>query len=152
VARTALHRDGAHRDHPKAGFIALQRNFLLRLESKLALAGSSQFLWHVMRLPIRFFLQRNPVSSRCASGSTTASRVSRGSPRASLIAAVLVVFYVVLMLRYDVVLTLVGVALVAANLLAFRWFGNFRLANRRLSQEADASWASRCPGSSSSRL
>ena len=34
------------------------RHYLARLEAKLAITSSSEFLWHVLRLPLVFFLQR----------------------------------------------------------------------------------------------
>src|SRR3546814_14189820 len=39
----------------------LQQIYLSRLELKLALQGSAQFLWHVLRLPVDFFNQRFPA-------------------------------------------------------------------------------------------
>ncbi len=42
----------------RAGLTWLQRMYLLRLETKLALSASAQFFWHVLRLPVEFFTQR----------------------------------------------------------------------------------------------
>lgn len=39
----------------RAGLTWLQAYYLLRLETKLALTTSSQFFWHVLRLPVEFF-------------------------------------------------------------------------------------------------
>ena len=35
----------------------LQQSYLLRLETKMAAAGASRFLWHLLRLPVEFRLE-----------------------------------------------------------------------------------------------
>ncbi len=46
----------------------LQHRYLLRLETRFAVSTSSQFLWHVLHLPMRFFTQRfaGDIGSRVA--------------------------------------------------------------------------------------
>ena len=40
------------------GFMWLQQTAFRRLQTRLSVVGSTQFLWHVLRLPVPFFTQR----------------------------------------------------------------------------------------------
>ena len=115
----------------------LQQQYLLRLETRIALASSSSFLRHVLRLPVEFFTQRQPadVSSRVQSNDTVAQLLSRDLAT-SLISGVLVVFYAVFMLSYDVLLTLLGVGMVALNVVVLQIVSRARVdATTKLRQD-----------------
>jgi len=43
----------------RALILVLRQHYLLRLETRLGLSMASRFFWHVLRLPIAFFTQRN---------------------------------------------------------------------------------------------
>lgn len=92
---------------------ALQRHYLLRLETKLSVATSSRFLWHILRLPVQFYSQRygGEVSSRVQLNDRVASFLSEQLAGRS-IDAMMVVFFAALMFTYDVALTLVGITTV----------------------------------------
>ena len=118
-------------------FTWLQRKYLLRLEAKLALTQSSKFFWHVLRLPVVFFTQRSAgeISSRVALNDKVAQVLS-GDLATNLLGTLLVVVYVVLMLQYDVVLTLLAIAIAVLNLVALRYVARKRSdLNQRLLQE-----------------
>ena len=115
----------------------LQRRYLLRLETKMALGSSSRFLWHVLRLPMDFFNQRfaGEISSRVAINDRVAQLLS-GELATNTLAAVMIAFYGAVMLQYDVPLTLVGVAVVSLNVAALRRVSRRRIdGNRRLLQD-----------------
>ncbi len=115
----------------------LQQQYLLRLETRMALESSSRFLRHVLRLPVDFFSQRQPadVSSRIQANDKVAQLLSRDLAT-SLISAILVVFYAVFMFTYDVVLTVISVALVVLNIVILRMVARTRVdATRRLRQD-----------------
>lgn len=105
----------------RGGLTALQSHYLMRAQTKLAIATTGRFLWHVLRLPIEFFMHRYAadISSRIASNDRVA-QVLTGDLATNVIGVVTAVFYVVLMLRYDPVLTVIGVALSVFNLLLLR--------------------------------
>ncbi len=42
----------------RAGLLALQSKYLMRMQAKLAITTASKFFWHVLHLPIEFFTQR----------------------------------------------------------------------------------------------
>lgn len=105
----------------------LQKFYLLRLETKLALSLSARFFDHVFRLPIEFFRRRfgGEIVSRVMINDQVAQLLSRELAVTAL-AAVMIVFYALLMLRYDVVLTLAGIAVVTFNLFVLRLFSRRR--------------------------
>ncbi|OIP99878.1 MAG: NHLP family bacteriocin export ABC transporter peptidase/permease/ATPase subunit [Syntrophobacteraceae bacterium CG2_30_61_12] len=105
----------------------LQKFYLLRLETKLALSLSARFFDHVFRLPIEFFQRRygGEIVSRVMINDQVAQLLSRELAVTAL-AAVMIVFYALLMLRYDVVLTLAGIAVVTFNLFVLRLFSRRR--------------------------
>jgi ATP-binding cassette subfamily C protein len=91
----------------------IQENALSRLEAKLSISTSSQFLWHILRLPVEFYAQRygGEVSARVAMNDRVAEFLAMQlSPR--VIDAVTVVFFAALMFTYDWLLPLVGIAAV----------------------------------------
>jgi NHLM bacteriocin system ABC transporter peptidase/ATP-binding protein len=115
----------------------LQQRALLRLETKIALATSSRFFAHILRLPITYFSQRHAgeISSRVMINDKVA-RLLSGELATTTINSLLVVFYAGLMLLYDVTLTMVCVAIALFNLLAMRLVSRRRMdVSRRLIQE-----------------
>jgi NHLM bacteriocin system ABC transporter peptidase/ATP-binding protein len=100
---------------------ALQGRYLLRLEARLSLGNSSRFFWHVLRLPIEFFNQRyaGEIGNRVHINDRVAVLLSRDLATTALSLMVLVI-YALLMLQYDLVLSLVSVATAAINMLALR--------------------------------
>lgn len=120
-----------------AGFTWLQQRYLLRLETKLALVTSSEFLRHILSLPIEFFNHRSPgeIGSRVAINDRVAGLVS-GQLATTLLSVITIVFYLALMFLYDVVLTLVGIMMAAVNIVALMLVSRKRGdANRRLLQD-----------------
>lgn len=116
---------------------ALQQTYLLRLETRMAVAGSGRFFWHVLRLPIDFFNQRfaGDIAMRVGVNDRVASLLSRDLA-SNFLDAVLIVFFALVMLQYDVGLTLAGVAIVALNVLALRLVARHRVdGSRRMLQE-----------------
>lgn len=111
----------------RAVLTALQQKYLLRLEMRLSLTGSSTFFWHVLRLPIEFFNQRyaGDISQRVESNDRIAQLLS-GELATNAVNAVMVVFYLLVMLFYDWQLTLIGVLLTSLNLLALRYISRIR--------------------------
>jgi NHLM bacteriocin system ABC transporter peptidase/ATP-binding protein len=103
----------------------LQQNYLLRMETRTAISESSKFFHHVLRLPLEFFSQRytGDIASRVQSNDRLAAIISYQLTSAFL-SLVLVIFYVGLMLYYDLILTGVAVAIVALNMVVMVY--NFR--------------------------
>jgi NHLM bacteriocin system ABC transporter peptidase/ATP-binding protein len=121
----------------RAVLTGLQQKYLLRLEMRLALTGSSTFFWHVLRLPIEFFNQRyaGDISQRVATNDHIAHLLS-GELATNAVNAVMVVFYLIVMLLYDWQLTLIGVLMVSLNLIALSYISRLRTdGNMKLLQD-----------------
>jgi NHLM bacteriocin system ABC transporter peptidase/ATP-binding protein len=121
----------------RAALVWLQQSYLLRLETRLALASSADFLWHVLRLPIDFFSQRHAASiaQRVGANDNIAQLVS-GELATNAVALVTLVFYAAIMLAYDVVLTTAGIALTMLNVGLMAFLSRSRQdANLRLQKE-----------------
>ncbi|MFN3076199.1 MAG: NHLP family bacteriocin export ABC transporter peptidase/permease/ATPase subunit [Alphaproteobacteria bacterium] len=99
----------------------MQQSHLLRAQSRLSLAGSARFLWHVLRLPVGFFAQRysGEISTRVTLNDRIASLIT-GDLANTLLSLVTIAVFGLLMLQYDVLLTGLGVVFGLVNLLAFR--------------------------------
>ncbi|PAP81934.1 NHLP family bacteriocin export ABC transporter peptidase/permease/ATPase subunit [Rubrivirga sp. SAORIC476] len=120
-----------------AGLTWLQRSALLRLETKLAASTSGQFFWHILRLPFSFFTQRfaGEIGSRVAINDKVA-RILSGELATTALSVVTAIFYAALMIQYDLVLTLAGVAVSALNLFALKVVSRRRKeANQRMLSE-----------------
>ncbi|ARV62941.1 NHLP family bacteriocin export ABC transporter peptidase/permease/ATPase subunit [Nostocales cyanobacterium HT-58-2] len=115
----------------------LQLKFLRRMKIKLSVSMSSRFLWHILRLPVSFYAQRfaGEISNRIHLNDDLADLLS-GKLATTAIAAVMVIFYAIVMLQYDAVLTLIGIIFVAVNLLTLQQVSRWRVdANIRFMQE-----------------
>jgi ATP-binding cassette, subfamily C, bacterial len=115
----------------------LQLKFLRRMKVKLSMGMSSQFIWHILRLPVSFYDQRyaGEISNRIQLNDRLAQVLS-GELATTAISAVMVIFYAFVMVRYDAVLSAVGIAVVALNLAALQWVSRWRVdANLSLIQE-----------------
>lgn len=120
------------------GFLTLlQLQSLRRMKIKLSVGMSSQFLWHILRLPVSFYDQRfaGEISNRVHLNDSLADLLS-GKLATTVIASVTVIFYAAVMLQYDPVLTSIGVVFVVVNFLALQWVRRRRVdANMRLQQD-----------------
>ncbi len=96
----------------------IQAVYSLRINGKMALVGSSSFFWKLLRLPMSFFSQRmsGDVLQRMGSNAAIAGTlVDTFAPL--LLNTGMMIFYLVVMLRYSPVLTLVGLVTIVLNLL-----------------------------------
>ena len=111
---------------------AIQDHVWTRIEGRMAVQASSAFMWHVLRLPVRFFAQRyiGDIVARQESNESIASTLIRQIAPA-VVNVCLIVVYLFIMLRYSVMLSLVGLAAVAVNLVMMRLVSAKRANNRR---------------------
>ncbi len=98
----------------------LRAAVLTRWQQKLTLADSSSFIWHLLKLPMQFFHQRYAaeVAGRVGFNASIAGVLS--GPAATAVLDLLVaVFYLLLLLQYNVTLTLIGVAFSSVEIILF---------------------------------
>jgi NHLM bacteriocin system ABC transporter peptidase/ATP-binding protein len=115
----------------------LQLKYLRRLMLKLSVTMSGHFLWHILRLPISFYAQRyaGEISSRLQLNDKIATILS-GHLAITLIDGVMIIFYLLIMLQYDLLLTIITVGFAVINFFALQLFSSTRVtANMKLSQE-----------------
>ncbi len=89
---------------------------LLKIGGKMSVVGNTSFMWKVLRLPMVFFTQRmsGDILSRQTSNETVANTLVMTLAPLVLDTAMMV-FYLVVMVRYSWILTLVGLASVIIN-------------------------------------
>lgn len=121
----------------QAGLTWLQRVYLLKAETKLALISSARFFNHVFALPIRFFAMRQvgEISNRVQLNDKVALLVV-GDLSANAINVLLIIFYAVMMFHYDVVLTAMAIVIAACNGLALSYVSRQRIVlNKKFQQD-----------------
>ena len=108
--------------------VAVQSIYSLKINGKMAIIGSSTFMWHVLRMPMEFFAQRmaGDIQRRKMTNAVIAETlVNTLTPLVLNIA--MMVFYLVIMIRYSVLLTLVGIATILLNSLLASYISRKRV-------------------------
>ena len=115
----------------------LRLKYLRRLKAKLAISMSSRFLWHILNLPISVYSQRfsGEISSRLILNDEVADTLS-GKLASTAIDGVMVIFYALIMLQYDWILTLIIISFAVVNIFVLQIIARRRTdANQQLIQE-----------------
>lgn len=92
--------------------------YSLRINGKMAVLGSTGYMWKILRMPMTFFSQRmaGDIQSRMEDNESIAETlIDTFAPL--VLNTVMMFFYLVVMLRYSIPLTLIGVASIVINLL-----------------------------------
>ena len=108
--------------------------YSLKINGKMAAIGSTSYMWKVLRMPMQFFSQRmvGDILQRQNSNETIASiLVNTLAPLA--LNVLMMIFYLVVMIRYSLVLTLVGITTLLVNLLMSRYISERRINLTRVS-------------------
>ena len=102
--------------------------FLMRIQGKVAVTSSSRFMEHLLRLPVGFYSQRmvGDLQQRSQANEVIAFTLI-GQLAPVVVNAAMLVLYLVVMLRYNVALTLVGVVTVVLNAIVARWTSKMRV-------------------------
>ena len=100
---------------------AIQNSVLMRFQVRLSLSSASKFIEHIFRMPLQFFVQRLPgeLCNRISSCDSIASLVS-GQLIGVIINLFSTVFFLVLMLFYDIPLTVISVLLTCLVVVIFK--------------------------------
>ena len=89
----------------------------LKINGKMAIEGNAGYMWKILRLPMNFFSQRmtGDIMQRQGTNASIASTLVRTVAPLAL-NTVMMFFYLIVMLRYSALLTLVGIASLAINM------------------------------------
>lgn len=102
--------------------------YSLKINGKMAVVGNTSFMWKVLRMPMEFFSQRmaGDIQERKGTNATIAGTlVNTFAPL--MLNAIMMVFYLVVMLRFNVIMTLVGVLSIIVNMVLARVISNKRI-------------------------
>ena len=111
----------------------LQSVYRLKLEGRLAHEGNESFMRKLLSVPYEFFTQRmsgDLLARKEKNASISLSLVGLFGPL--LIQAVMMVFFLVVMIRESLILTAIGLFTVALNLFLARFVANKRLDYSRM--------------------
>ncbi|MDO5118607.1 MAG: NHLP family bacteriocin export ABC transporter peptidase/permease/ATPase subunit [Coriobacteriales bacterium] len=102
--------------------------YLIRIQGKTAVVSSSRFMRHLLHLPVEFYSQRmvGDLQRRQSANETIAFHLV-GELAPVLIDSIMLILYLGIMLRYSVVLTLVGIATMVLNALVGRYISAKRV-------------------------
>ncbi|QVL58385.1 MAG: NHLP family bacteriocin export ABC transporter peptidase/permease/ATPase subunit [Simkaniaceae bacterium] len=121
----------------------IQQYFLSRLNAKLAIKFSSDFLWHILRLPVSFYYQRFPaeIANRVGQNNLVAQMMT-GALATTSIQLLLVIFYGAVMFMYDFMIALVGILAGVGSLIVMGLIQRSRTDTyARLQKEQSILWA-----------
>lgn len=115
------------------GFIQILMQFIQaiysrRIEGKMAVYGTSSYMWKILNLPMEFYSQRyagDILSRRSGNANISGSLINTFAPL--VLQAVMMVFYLVVMLKNSVLLTLVGVSSIVINMFVARIISKKRI-------------------------
>ena len=105
-----------------------QAVYSLKINGKMAVIGSTSYMWKVLRLPMTFFSQRQAgdIQSRLALNASIAQTlVNTLAPL--LINTVMAVFYLAVMLNQNVPLTCIGLGALVINIAVSRYVSSQRV-------------------------
>ena len=118
--------------------MAIQAVYSRRIQGKMAAVGNTSYLWKVLHLPMHFFSQRlaGDIAGRKEMNASIAS-ILINTLAPLVLNFAMMIFYLVVMLRYSVLLTVVGLASVAINIFMSRFISAKRVGIMRV-QTRDA--------------
>lgn len=96
----------------------VQTIYNFKLSGKLSIIANSKYLWHVLRMPMKFFSQRmagDIAMRQSLNEDITNSLINMIAPL--FLNTIMMIFYFVVMMRYSLLLTAVGAASIFINLL-----------------------------------
>ncbi len=115
----------------------LRQYYLLQTENRLAINSAGKFFWHVLHLPASFFQQRlsGEISNRIQLNSRVAE-LATGRLAMVFLDMTNIIFFLLIMLFYDLLMTVIVVLMAALNLVFLHYVTRYRKdANKKLLKE-----------------
>lgn len=122
---------------------AVEAIYSNKINGKMDVVGNSTFLWKVLHMPMSFFSQRmaGDIQSRQSSNAGIAgSLVNTFAPLA--LDGIMAVFYLVVMIRYSPLLTMVGLLSIVINLFVSQFISKKRVNLTRVQMRDSAKLSS----------
>ncbi len=106
----------------------IQAVYALRINGKMAAIGNSTYMWKVLKLPMEFYSQRmaGDIQERKESNASIASEVAN-TIAPLLLNTGMMIFYLIVMIRYSLPLTLIGICSVCINIILSRIISKKRI-------------------------
>ena len=117
--------------------------YTLKLNGKLAVVGSTTYMWKVLKLPMDFFSQRmaGDILSRQSSNASVASTfINTFTPL--ILKICMAIFYLIVMFRYSVILSCIGLISLFVDVIVTRIITNKRVNLSRVGTRDSAMLAS----------
>ena len=102
--------------------------YSLKINGKMDIVGSTTYMWKVLHLPMEFFSQRlaGDIQNRLTlNASIAASLVGTFAPL--VLNAVMMIFYLVVMLRQSRLLTFIGIFSMLINIVVSKYISDLRI-------------------------
>ena len=122
---------------------AIRAIYELRINGKMAAVGNATYMWKVLKMPMDFFSQRmaGDIQGRQADNATIANTLI-GTFAPLLLQTGMMVFYLVVMLRYSWILTIVGLLSIFINMLVSNLISRKRINITRVAMRDSAKLSS----------
>lgn len=117
----------------------MQAVYSLKIQGKLAVKANAQYMWHVLRLPVEFFSQRmagDIVARKATNATIAATLIQTLAP--TMLNLIMMGIYLVVILRYSVVLTLIGIMGMIINLLVNQYITTKQIQISRVQMRDEA--------------
>lgn len=117
----------------------IKASYLLKVQGKFAVVADSSFMWHILRLPLEFFSQRmaGDIAGRQRINQGIASTFINTLAPMVLDTAMLI-FYLVVMLRYSPLLTAIGLVSMFINFFVSYYISQKRINVKRVQMRDSA--------------
>ena len=95
----------------------MQAVYNLKMQGKLAIKANAVYMWHVLRMPVEFFTQRHAedIAIRKKINQSLASTIIN-TLAPTVLNSIMMIVYLVVILRYSVILTIIGLFGMAVNI------------------------------------
>ena len=125
----------------------IQAIYSLKMNGKMSAVGNATYMWKVLKLPMEFFSQRmaGDIQGRKKSNAAIAAQLV-GTFAPLVLNTLMMIFYLVVMLRYSLLLTMIGLLSVAVNLWLSRVISKRRVNITRVSMREQGKLAGATAG------
>ena len=117
----------------------MQAIYALKFQGKLAIKANAEFMWHVLRMPVDFFSQRmvgDIVARKSTNESIASTLINTLAPTVLNLAMMAV--YLLVILRFSVALTLIGITGMVINIFVNRYISGKRINISRVQMRDEA--------------